>query len=45
MAKAGEVIGMVVVDSKNQKVGKVDDLAVDLEAGRIGESSSIPADV
>src|ERR1041384_317206 len=34
-AKASDVIGMTVENYQNEKLGKVDDLAVDVESGRI----------
>jgi hyperosmotically inducible protein len=34
-AKASDVIGMKVVNYQDEKLGKVDDLAVDVESGRI----------
>ncbi len=34
-AKASDVIGMKVVNNQDQKLGKVEDLAVDVESGRI----------
>jgi predicted regulator of Ras-like GTPase activity (Roadblock/LC7/MglB family) len=34
-AKASEVIGMTVNSLQNEKLGKVSDLAVDVESGRI----------
>ena len=34
-AKASDVIGMTVNNLQNEKLGKVDDLAVDVESGRI----------
>jgi sporulation protein YlmC with PRC-barrel domain len=37
LEKAGKIIGMVITDSRNQPVGKVNNLAVDLQEGRIAE--------
>jgi len=37
LAKASSVIGMTVKNDENQKLGKVTDLAVDVESGRIVE--------
>ena len=34
-AKASDVIGMTVNNNQNEKLGKVEDLAVDVESGRI----------
>lgn len=34
-AKASDIIGMTVKSHQNEKLGRVDDLAVDLESGRI----------
>lgn len=34
-AKASDVIGMTVQNNQNEKIGKVEDLAVDVESGRI----------
>ena len=34
-AKASELIGMTVKNYQNEKIGRVDDLAVDVESGRI----------
>ena len=34
-AKVSDIIGMAVQDQKDEKLGKVDDLAIDLESGRI----------
>jgi hyperosmotically inducible periplasmic protein len=34
-AKASDVIGMTVRNNQNEKLGKVDDLAVDVQSGRI----------
>jgi sporulation protein YlmC with PRC-barrel domain len=34
-AKASDVIGMTVINNQNQKLAKVEDLAVDVESGRI----------
>jgi sporulation protein YlmC with PRC-barrel domain len=34
-AKASDVIGMTVINNQNEKLGKVEDLAVDVESGRI----------
>src|SRR5689334_5473129 len=36
--KASKVIGMAVENPQNEKLGKVDDLAVDLQSGRIVEA-------
>jgi hyperosmotically inducible periplasmic protein len=36
-AKASDVIGMAVVNKQNEKLGKVKDILVDLESGRIVE--------
>jgi len=35
--KAGNIIGMVITDSRNQRVGKVKDLAVDMQGGSVAE--------
>ncbi len=35
MAKAGDVIGMTVKNNQDEKLGKVEDLAVDVESDRI----------
>jgi len=37
LEKAANIIGMVITDSQNQHVGKVNDLAIDLQAGRVAE--------
>jgi sporulation protein YlmC with PRC-barrel domain len=34
-AKASDIIGMTVKNSQDQKIGKVEDLAVDVESGRV----------
>jgi len=34
-AKANEILGMTIKNRQDEKIGKVDELAVDLEAGRI----------
>jgi hyperosmotically inducible periplasmic protein len=34
-AKASDIIGMTVLNNQNEKLGKVENLAVDLESGRI----------
>src|ERR1039457_4629697 len=34
-AKASDLIGMTVKNNQNEKLGKVEDLAVDVESGRI----------
>lgn len=37
LEEAGKIIGQVVVDTQNQKVGRVKELAVDWQAGRVVE--------
>ena len=34
-AKATDIIGMTVINHQNEKLGQVEDLAVDVESGRI----------
>jgi len=34
-AKASDIIGITVINNQNEKLGKVEDLAVDMESGRI----------
>ncbi len=36
-AKASDLIGMSVKNNKDKKLGKVDDLAIDIESGRVGQ--------
>src|SRR5689334_3947743 len=34
-AKASDLIGMTIKNNQNEKLGKVEDLAVDVESGRV----------